>query len=96
MKAYHEKFQAIYVGKRACTGIDSFEVQGIKIKYEESVTLFGINFDYINKMDKHMSEICQKASKQLAVLKRIGRVFNKKGQMTIYSSFIVPVLIIAQ
>ena len=41
------------------------------------------------KMDKHVSEICQKASKQLAVLKRFGRFLTKQGKMTIYNSFIV-------
>ena len=41
------------------------------------------------KMDKHISEICQKASKQLAVLKRLGRFLTKQGILTIYNSFIV-------
>ena len=41
------------------------------------------------RMDKHASEICQKTSKQLAVLKRLGRFLTKQGKMTIYNSFIV-------
>ena len=36
-----------------------------------------------------MSEICKKASKQLAVLKRLGRFLTKQGKVTIYNSFIV-------
>ena len=75
MKAYPEKFLALCVGKRAYEGIDSSEVQGIKIKCEESVTLVGINIDYMLKMGKHVFEIYQKTSKQLAVLKRIGICF---------------------
>ena len=53
IKAYSEQLQAIAicVGERAYEGIDSFEVQGIKIKCEENVTLFGINIAYMLKMD---------------------------------------------
>ena len=89
MKANPEKFQAICLGKRAYEGIDSFDLEGTQIKCEENVTLLGINIDHMLKMDKHVSEICQKASKQLAVLKRLGRFLTKQGKMTIYNSFIV-------
>ena len=41
------------------------------------------------RFDDHVSEICKKASKQLAVLKRLGRFLTKQGKMTIYNSFIV-------
>ena len=41
------------------------------------------------RFDDHVAEICKKASKQLAVLKRIGRFLTKQGKMTIYNSFIV-------
>ena len=67
MKAEPEKLQAICVGKRVFEGIDSFYLEGTQIKCEESVTLHGINIDHMLKMDKHVSGICQKASKQLAV-----------------------------
>ena len=36
----------------------------------------------------HISEICKKASQQLAVLKRIGRFLTKQGKLTIFKSFI--------
>ena len=89
MKANPEKFQAICLGKRAYEGIDSFDLEGTQIKCEENVTMLGINIDHMLKMDKHVSEICQKASKQLAVLKRLGKFLTKQGKMTIYNSFIV-------
>ena len=89
MKANPEKFQAICIGKRAYENIDSFDLGGTQIKCEDNVTLLGINIDHMLKMDKHISEICQKASKQLAVLKRLGRFLTKQGKLTIYNSFIV-------
>ena len=36
-----------------------------------------------------MTDICKKASKQLAVLKRIGKFLTKQGRMIIYNSFIL-------
>ena len=35
-----------------------------------------------------ISEICKKASQQLAVLKRIGRFLTKQGKLTIFKSSI--------
>ena len=40
------------------------------------------------KFDDHVTEICKKASKQLAVLKRLGRFLTKQGKLVIYNSFI--------
>ena len=39
-------------------------------------TLLGINIDFMLRFDDHVSQICKRASKQLAFLKRIGRFFN--------------------
>ena len=80
MKANPEKFQAICLGKRAYEGIDSFDLEGSQIKCEENVTLLGINIDHMLKMDKHVSEICQKASKGIKTVgcvKTIREIFNK-------------------
>ena len=53
------------------------------------MSLIGINIDYMLRINKNVSEIYQKAPKQLAVLKRLGRFLTKQGKMTINSSFIV-------
>ena len=37
----------------------------------------------------HISDICRKASQQLAVLKRKGRFLTKHGKLTIFKSFIM-------
>ena len=75
MKANPTKFQAICIGKRAHDNITSFNIDLAEIKCENNVTLLGINIDFMLRFDDHVSQICKKASKQLAVLKRIGR-FN--------------------
>ena len=40
------------------------------------------------KFDNHVAEIFKKASKQLAVLKRLGSFLTKQGKLVIYNSFI--------
>ena len=40
------------------------------------------------KFDNHVADICKEASKQLAVLKRLGRFLTKEGELVIYNSFI--------
>ena len=41
------------------------------------------------KFNSHISNICKKASRQLNVLKRIGKHLTKLGRLTIYFSFIM-------
>ena len=83
------KFQAICIGKNAHENIASFKVDSVEIKCEENVTLLGVNIDFMLSFDDHVTDICKKASKQLAVLKRLGRFLTKQGKLTIYNSFIV-------
>ena len=58
----------------------------MEIKCEENVTLLGVNIDYMLCFDA--TYICKKASKQLAVLTRLG-FLTKQGKLTMYNSFIV-------
>ena len=76
MKANPTKFQAISIWKRAHDDITSFNIDSAEIKCEDNVTLLGINIYFMLRFDDHLSQICKRASKQLAVLMRIGRFFN--------------------
>ena len=89
MKANPSKFQAICIGKRAHDDSTSFNIDSAEIKFEDNVTLLGINIHFMLRFDDHVSQICKRTSKQLAVLKHIGRFLTKQGKMTIYNSFIV-------
>ena len=44
--------------------------------------------DSMLKFDDHVTIICKKASKQLDVLKRLGRFLAKQGKLVIYNSVI--------
>ena len=89
MKANPIKFQAVCIGKRAHDDITPLKIDSAEIKCEDNVTLLGVNIDFMLRFDDHVSQVCKRASKQLAVLKRIGRVLTKQGKMTTYNSFIV-------
>jgi hypothetical protein len=48
-----------------------------------------VTIDCQLKFNTHISEICRKASRQLNVLKRIGKHLSKLGRLTIYHSYIM-------
>ena len=89
MKANPDKFQAICVGKRTFDAIKSFQLGDTMITCEDKVTLLGVNVDFQLNFNDHISQIFQKASQQLAVLKRIGTVLTKQDKLIIYKSFII-------
>ena len=89
MKANPDKFQAICVGKRTFDAIKSFQLGDTKITCEEKVSLLGVTIDFHLNFKDHISQICIKASQQLAVLKRIGKVLTKQVKLMIYKSFIM-------
>ena len=89
MKANPDKFQAICVGKRTFDAIKSFQLGDTKITCEEKVSLLGVTIDVHLNFKDHISQICTKASQQLAVLKRIGKFLTKQGKLMIYKSFIM-------
>ena len=75
MKVNPSKFQAFCIGKRAHDDITFFNIDSADIKCENNVTLLGINIAFMLRFEDHVSQICKRASKQLAVLKRIGHFF---------------------
>ena len=89
MKANPEKFQAIAIGNKTKNGNLKFNLDGNEIICENEVKLLGVTIDCQLKFSTHISEICKKASRQLNVLKRIGKHLSKLGRLTIYYSFIM-------
>ena len=75
MQTNPDKFQAIAVGKKTYAKEPVFYIESANISCDEVVKLLGIDIDYQLNFDKHIKNICSKASQQLSVLKRIGWVF---------------------
>jgi hypothetical protein len=89
MKVNPDKFQAIAIGKNTQSKNISFNLNGNIIKTEDEVKLLGVTIDYELKFNSHITNICRKASRQLNVLKRMGKYLNRLGKLTIYHSFIL-------
>jgi hypothetical protein len=66
-------------------------LDGNEILCENEVKLLGVTIDCQLKLNIHISEICKKkkASRQINVLKRIGKHLSKLGRLTIYHSYIM-------
>lgn len=93
MQANPAKFQGIVFGPSSPdTGETSFIVKGASIECSENVKLLGVHLDSQLNFDKHISDMCIKAGRQLNVLKRIGRYLNLTCRRTIYYAFIRSVL----
>jgi hypothetical protein len=89
MKANPDKFQAIAIGSKTSNESISFNLDGNKIDCEKEVKLLGVTIAGQLKFNSHISNICKKASRQLNVLKRIGKHLTKLGRLTISFSFIM-------
>ena len=89
MKAYPDKFQAIAVGKRTKDENITLNLDNNTIHCEDHVKLLGVTIDFKLSCDLHISNVCKKASRQLNVLKRIGRNLCRLGKLNIYYSFIM-------
>ena len=74
MKAVPQNFKHFFIGERAHDDITSFNIDSAEIKCEDNVTPIGKNIDFFLRFGGHVSQINKRASKQLAVLKQIGRI----------------------
>jgi hypothetical protein len=73
MQANPEKCQSIAVGKNTCSKNHIFNIGDANIRCDEIVKLLGVDIDFEQKFDYHITiNICKKAGQQLNVLKCIG------------------------
>ena len=84
MKANPTKFQAVSFGKMATRGITDFSFKNTTNRCENSVVLLGIEIDHSLTVNKHITNICEKAARQLAGLKRLGHLLTRQGKLAIF------------
>ena len=88
MQANPEKFQAFSVGPKTFSLVKSFNIAGQEIACQEVVKLLGIELDYMLNFDTQVSNICQKAARQLNVLQRLSKFLSVNTRLVIFKSFI--------
>ena len=66
----------------------NFNVNDIVVECNEYVKLLGVTFDTKLKFDKHIDNICNKASRQINALARLSRKLDYESKIAIFNSFI--------
>ena len=89
MQANPDKFQAMAIGKKTFSEEISFNFGSVTIRPDNEIKLLGVDIDYRLNFNSHIANICKKASRQLNVLKRIGKYLCKLSKLSIYHSFIL-------
>jgi hypothetical protein len=79
----------MFIGKNTQSKNISFNLNGNIIKTEDEVKLLGVTIDYELIFNCHITNICRKSSRQLNVLKRMGKYLNILGKLITYHSFIL-------
>ena len=87
MQANPCKFQGVGFGNTSDILIN-FNVNDIVVECNEYVKLLGVTFDTKLKFDKHIDNICNKASRQINALARLSRKLDYESKIAIFNSFI--------
>ena len=88
IKVNPHQFQAISFGKRGNGIITDLKCGMTQVKCEDSVVLLGIEIDHMLTFNNHITDMCKKSARQLAVLKRLGHLLTLQRNVAIFKSFI--------
>ena len=86
MKVNEDKFQCIVFGKKDNLG--TFRIGDHDIVPEEYVKLLGLHVDRKLNFNTHISNISQKAGRQVKVISRLCYVLDQPSKMMLYNSFV--------
>ena len=69
---------------------DQFHCENIAIPITEDLEMLGVTVDDKMKFEKHIAKVCRKVSQQIAVLKRMKKIFPFETRKCLYLAFIIP------
>ena len=87
MCANPDKFQSITLNRDGMQSL-AISVQDYTIISNPSIKVLGVTLDDKLKFDKHISEMCTKASRQINALKRVSKYLDENCRIMIYKTFI--------
>ena len=87
LKANPDKFQFMVLGANKNKSF-SINIRGINIPSKNEVTLLGITIDHELKFNKHIEDICKRASFKLYVLNRIKKYVGTDKARIFANAFI--------
>ena len=91
LEANPTKFQSMLISSKGEKETDlSLEINDIKIDPANDIEVLGITIDQCLKFNKHISDMCSKAGRQLNVLQGLRGSLGFDSCMAIYKTFIIP------
>ena len=83
-----DKFQAIILNKKESEAKYKLTIDNNDIESTKSVKLLGLTNDNRLRFDKHISNLCSKATMQLNALGQLQKYMGKPKKVAIVNSFI--------
>ena len=95
MQGNPDKFQGPALDKRAFDQKPTFCINGAEIECTEDTKLLGVDIDYMLNFNTHIKNVCRRASRQINILKRIGKYLPIKCRLVIFHAFIMSFFFIS-
>ncbi len=89
MQANASKFQALCVSKAVNPPILELFIDGIIVRSEPRVKLFGIHIDQRLTFTYHIIEMCKKANSQARALAHLSLMLDTESKFMIFNAFVV-------
>ena len=90
LEANPTKFQSMLISSKGEKDTDlSLVIDGIEIDPANNIKVLGITIDQCLKFNKHISDMCSKAGRQLNMLQRLRGSLAFDSRMAIYKTFII-------
>ncbi len=89
MQANASKFQALCVSKAVNPPVLELFIDGIIVKSEHRVKLFGIHIDLCLTFTYHITEMCKKANSHARAVARLSSMLDTESKFMIFNAFVV-------
>jgi hypothetical protein len=91
MRANPQKFQMMYMTPMNCPleAPEIITINDVSVHSQAHVKLLGITIDDKLTFDRHIDNLCRKASRQLNILRRFKNIFCHREVKLIFQSFIM-------
>ena len=83
-----DKFQSMNISFKKDLSESVLNISGVELTMESSVKLLGIETDHKLNFEKHISNICKKASNQLNAICRLETFMRHKEKEAIINTFV--------
>ena len=88
-----DKYQSMIIGHGDTDRIINITVGGKHTEQSRSIKILGVNIDEKLNFSLHISEVCNRVSKQVGILNRLKNLIPSCAKLELYKSAIMPHLI---